>query len=174
MFPSVRLVRDSTRIAQPFLTIPQKGAMKLVREKNIVLLIISFDILNIDFISANILSTVDTQYIHHRHPLFHLHMTLDAEPLFLNLTSDEMEIFGNLTELPNDELAFFYKDSVNSSDQCAIVVTRTFYVQDVYFTNGTVNETDLDNEYTVGCPQIVTVIDTTPPNITCPSKAIIE
>ena len=53
MFSSVRLARDSTRIAQPFPIIPQKAAMKLVREKNIVLLIISFDIFNIEFISEN-------------------------------------------------------------------------------------------------------------------------
>ena len=101
-------------------------------------------------------------------------MTLDAEDLFLNLTSDKDEIFGYLTDIPNGELGFFYLDDVNDNDPCEIIVTRTFYVQDLFFTNGTVNETDLDNEYTVGCPQTVTVIDTTPPVVNCPENEAYE
>ena len=89
-------------------------------------------------------------------------MTLDAADLFLNITSDVDEIFGNLSQIGN--LTFFYNDTV-STDGCVINITRIFYVRD--------EGCEVDN-CIVGCPQIVTVVDTTPPNITCPLDEIID
>ena len=98
-------------------------------------------------------------------------MTLDAEDLLLDLPDNITDIFKELTGNPVGELVFFNTTNTTYDDNCTLVVVRTFYVQDTGFTNLTYfNESDLDNNYTHSCAQQVTVVDETPPEISCPKN----